>query len=120
MSETMNGSSSESATKTVVDRQMGWGRQASMKEGRENGVHAESPVRTVTERQMGWGRQSSTASIREGLERQASVSSTGSTSRRWSPDPADKGEYRKLQNDMQIMTFKVKSLEEKVDKVVRG
>lgn len=85
-----------------------------------NGTSNEVAIRSVADRRVGWGRQSSTASIKEELQRQSSIGSTGSSSRRWSPDPADRGEYRKLQNDMQIMTFQVKSLEEKVDKVVRG
>lgn len=90
-----------------------------MEKGVTNGPSHPPTANDVAARHASWGRQSSTASIRDRLERQESTGSAGSA-RKWSPEPGERGEYRKLQNDMQIMTFKVKSLEEKVDKVVRG
>lgn len=37
-----------------------------------------------------------------------------------STEAIEKGDYRRIQNEMQIMTFKVRSLEEKVEKIVKG
>lgn len=101
----MNGTSSEVPVKPVLEKQMSLVRQSSIR----NGLERQGSIRNGLERQ---------GSIRNGLEKQASIGSN--SSRCWSPDPADRGEYRKLQTDMQMMTLKVKALEEKVDKVVRG
>ncbi|XP_045157052.2 complement C1q-like protein 2 [Mercenaria mercenaria] len=46
-------------------------------------------------------------------------SSTNSLRRMSSADAGEKGDYRRIQNDMQIMTFKVRALEEKVEKIVK-
>lgn len=37
-----------------------------------------------------------------------------------STEAIEKGDYRRIQNEMQIMTFKVRALEEKVEKIVKG
>ncbi|XP_060587429.1 complement C1q-like protein 2 [Ruditapes philippinarum] len=48
-----------------------------------------------------------------------SSTSTMSARRLSSSDAGEKSDYRRLQNEMQIMTFKVRALEEKVEKIVK-